>query len=86
MHHIQKQVFEGRKLTPQELKSALDVNFGYHVDAALHAARPKSSLNEHDVHEIVKYIVEQNCTLDLSAIKNEVYRHISASIPATSIY
>lgn len=86
VYAIQKQVFEDRKLTLQELKGALDANFGYAVGAAPHAGAPKSSLNEQDVYDIVKRIVEQNGTLDPSAIKNEVYRQLSASAPATPTY
>ncbi|PWC19029.1 glycyl radical diol dehydratase GrpM [Brenneria corticis] len=78
VYAIQKQVFEERKITQQELKSALDANFGYPVGAR--AAAATSSLDEQDIYAVVKRVIEQNGELDPAAIKNEVYRQLTSGI------
>lgn len=82
VYAIQKQVFEDRKLTLQELKGALDANFGYPVGGNPHHAPAKSSLNEQDIHEMVKRIIDRHGSLDPAAIKDEVYRQLSATSAA----
>ncbi|VTQ52209.1 4-hydroxyphenylacetate decarboxylase large subunit [Campylobacter jejuni] len=78
VYAIQKQVFEDRKLSLTELKSALDANFGHAIGSAPHAAGGKSSLGEQEIHEMVKRIIEQHGSLDPAAIKNEVYRQLAS--------
>lgn len=78
VYAIQKQVFEDRKLSLSELKSALDANFGYPVGANPHTPAAKSSLNEQDIYAVVKRIIEQHGALDPAAIKNEVYRQLTS--------
>lgn len=82
VYAIQKQVFEDRKLSLSELKSALDANFGYPVGANPHTPAAKSSLNEQDIYDVVKRIIEQHGALDPAAIKNEVYRQLTSGSAA----
>lgn len=86
VYAIQKQVFEDKKITLHELKGALDANFGYPVgNGAVSDTSAKSSLNEQDVYDVVKRVIEQNGALDPAAIKNEVYRQLTSGIkPASS--
>jgi formate C-acetyltransferase len=79
VYAMQKQVFEDRKLTLNELKSALDANFGHAVGSSSHAAAGKSSLGEQEIHEMVKRIIETHGALDASAIKAEVYRQLASN-------
>lgn len=74
VYAIQKQVFEDRKLTLNELKGALDANFGQQVGSVA----AKSSLGEQDVYEVVKRIIDSHGSLDPAAIKNEVYRQLAS--------
>ena len=82
VYAIQKQVFEDRKLSLDELKSALDANFGHATGSAPHAAGVKSSLGEQEIHEMVKRIIDQHGYLDPAAIKNEVYRQLASGTPS----
>jgi len=78
VYAIQKQVFEDRKVTLNELKGALDANFGHQAGSVA----AKSSLGEQDVYDIVKRIIDSHGSLDPSAIKNEVYRQLSSGTSA----
>lgn len=82
VYAIQKQVFEDRKLSMTELKSALDANFGHAIGSVPHQAGGKSSLGEQEIHEMVKRIINQHGSLDPAAIKNEVYRQLASSTSA----
>ncbi|MFD1801407.1 glycyl radical diol dehydratase GrpM [Mixta tenebrionis] len=86
VYAIQKQVFEDRKLTLQELKSALEANFGYPIGGSPNGAQAKSSLSEQDIYQVVKRIMEQHGSLNPAAIKDEVYRQLSSgsAAPAAS--
>lgn len=84
VYAIQKQVFEDRRLTLQELKGALDANFGYPVGGTPHSAAAKSSLGEQDIYEVVKRIIDRHGSLNPAEIKNEVYRQLASASPATS--
>jgi len=79
VYAIQKQVFEDRRLTLQELKSALDANFGYPTGSSPQSAPAKSSLGEQEIYAIVKGIIERDGSLDPATIKNEVYRQLSGT-------
>ncbi|VDR27886.1 Formate acetyltransferase 1 [Raoultella terrigena] len=72
-------------MTLQELKDALDANFGYPVGANTQGAPAKTSLGEQDIYEVVKRIIDQHGSLNPAAIKNEVYRQLSSTsaAPAT---
>jgi pyruvate formate-lyase/glycerol dehydratase family glycyl radical enzyme len=85
VYAIQKQVFEDRRMTLQELKGALDANFGYPVGGTACNASAKPSLGEQEIYEVVKRIIDQNGSLNPAAIKNEVYRQLSntGAAPAT---
>lgn len=69
-------------MTLQELKDALDANFGYPVGANPQGATAKTSLGEQDIYEVVKRIIDQHGSLNPAAIKNEVYRQLSSSSAA----
>lgn len=84
VYAIQKQVFEDRRLTLQELKGALDANFGYPVGGTGHSAAAKSSLGEQDIYEVVKRIIDRHGSLNPAEIKNEVYRQLASTSPAPS--
>ncbi|RLM15297.1 glycyl radical enzyme [Gibbsiella quercinecans] len=77
VYAIQKQVFEDRKVALDELKSALDTNYGYPIGGAPHAAAGKAALGEQDIYAVVKRIIDQHGALDPAAIKKEVYRQLS---------
>ncbi len=82
VYALQKQVFEDRKLTLQELKGALDANFGYSSGSNPHDASAKSSLGEQDIYDVVKRIIDQHGSLNPAVIKNEVYRQLASAAPA----
>ncbi|ELT9605144.1 TPA: glycyl radical protein [Raoultella planticola] len=84
VYAIQKQVFEDRRLTLQELKGALDANFGYPVGGNPRSAAAKSSLGEQDIYEVVKRIIDRHGSLNPAEIKNEVYRQLASVTPAPS--
>ncbi|WP_159566658.1 glycyl radical diol dehydratase GrpM [Budvicia diplopodorum] len=84
VYAIQKQVFEDHRLSVQELKEALNANFGYPVGAQSTAAASKASLNEQEIYEVVKRVIAQNGSLDAGSIKNEVYRQLSSGGAAAS--
>lgn len=84
VYAIQKQVFEDRRLTLQELKGALDANFGYPVGGNPHSAAAKSSLGEQDIYEVVKRIIDRHGSLNPAEIKNEVYRQLASVTPVPS--
>ena len=84
VYALQKQVFEDRKLTLQELKSALDANFGSTLGGDPHAAAAKSSLGEQEIYDVVKRIIDEHGSLNPAAIKNEVYRQLASSSAAPS--
>lgn len=87
VYAIQKQVFEDQKLSMQELKNALAANFGYPVGSSNSSVSggAKSSLNEQEIYDVVKRIIEQNGSLDPMAIKNEVYRQLASSnVPSSA--
>ena len=82
VYAIQKQVFEDGRLTLQELKNALDANFGYTATAVPHSGGTRASLGEQDIYAVVKRIIDQHGALDPAAIKNEVYRQLAANSAA----
>ncbi|HAT1611478.1 TPA: glycyl radical protein [Raoultella planticola] len=84
VYAIQKQVFEDRRLTLQELKGALDANFGYPVGGHPHSAAAKSSLGEQDIYAVVKRIIDRHGSLNPAEIKNEVYRQLASASPDSS--
>jgi len=82
VYAIQKQVFEDRRMTLQELKGALDANFGYAAGTSPQHGAAKSSLGEQDIYEVVKRIIDQHGALNPAAIKDEVYRQLTQSTAA----
>ncbi len=73
-------MFEDRRLTLQELKGALDANFGYPVGGNPHSAAAKSSLGEQDIYEVVKRIIDRHGSLNPAEIKTKSIASSPASL------
>lgn len=91
LYAIQKNVFEDKRITMYELKSALDENFGYPVGATLSTSKDFSMnsekpLNEDRIYQIVNDIISSNKITDITAIKDEVYRTIQQSTNTSAKY
>lgn len=83
VYAMQKQVFDDKKLSLAELKTALDANFDYQGQPQ---TTSRMSLGEDEINALVQRIVEQNGALEPAAIKEEVYRQLSETnvTPASS--
>ncbi|SOC09358.1 glycyl radical protein [Rhodobacter maris] len=73
VYAMKKFVFDGKKLTMAELKEALDANFG--MVASSNA--PSGEMSEAQVYEAVKKVLASNASLDVAALKDEVYRTLA---------
>jgi len=83
VYAIQKNVFEDKKLSMAELKEALDANFGLPV-GGVGAAAASEDVTEAQVYEAVRKVLSSCNSLDVSALKDEVYRSLSAGKAATA--
>ncbi|MDR3438618.1 glycyl radical protein [Telmatospirillum sp.] len=77
VYAIQKQVFEDKKITLEELKQALDANFGQPIGGAAASASVSGDLTEDQVYAAVKKVLSRSNSMDVSALKDEVYRTLS---------
>ncbi len=83
VYAIQKNVFEDKKISLEELKQALEANFGFPVGVA--SADPssvKGDVSEELVYEAVRKVLSRSGSMDVSALKSEVYRTLAAEVPA----
>lgn len=85
VYAIQKHVFEDRTITLEQLKQALDANFGYPVGTTLeeNTGSTNTAITEDKVYEIVRKILSVNNSIDPAVLKNEVYRQLAASNNST---
>ncbi|PTV93989.1 cobalamin-independent glycerol dehydratase large subunit [Rhodobacter aestuarii] len=73
VYAMKKFVWDDKKLTMAELKEALDANFGM----AMGADAPTGEMSEAQIYEAVKKVLATNASLDVAALKDEVYRTLS---------
>ncbi|MFD2174256.1 glycyl radical protein [Rhodobacter lacus] len=79
VYAMKKFVFDGKKLTMAELKEALDANFGMVAGAGT----PAAEMTEAQIYDAVKKVLASNASLDVAALKDEVYRTLaSGAAPA----
>lgn len=78
VYAIQKNVFEDKKLSLAQLKEALDANFGLPVGAG-GAAAGGGDPTEEQVYAAVRKVLSANGSLDVAALKTEVYRTLAGS-------
>lgn len=76
VYAMQKHVFDEGKISLEELKGALDANFGHGIGEKV-ASNTSSPYAEQDVYAVVKRIIDQNSSLSPAAIKDEVYRQLN---------
>lgn len=85
VYAIQKNVFEDKKITLNELKQALEANFGHPVGVAKSdPACVTGDLTEDLVYEAVRKVLSRSDSMDVSALKSEVYRTLSADAPVAA--
>ncbi|ABC21704.1 glycyl radical protein [Rhodospirillum rubrum] len=75
VYAIQKNVFEDKKITLAEMKEALDANFGLPVGGSAPSAG--GDFTEEQVFAAVRKVLSSNGSMDVSALKGEVYRTLS---------
>ncbi|PWC32877.1 glycyl radical protein [Azospirillum sp. TSO35-2] len=77
---IQKHVFEDGKLTLAELKEAVDANFGLSAGVAMPASGAAAGdLTEEQVYAAVRKVLSASGSLDIAALRGEVYRTLAGS-------
>ena len=90
---MQKHVFENKEITPAQLKEALDNNFGYPVDSSTQAEKAfdaqrvsggnvsvnTNQTDEQKVYDIVKRILSENGSADLTEVTNAVNSSIQSA-------
>ena len=80
VYAMKKFVWDDKKLTMAELKEALDANFGLGT-----GANAPAEMSESQIYEAVKKVLAANASLDVAALKDEVYRTLSTgAAPAAS--
>lgn len=84
MYAIQKNVFEDKKITLAQLKEAMDANFGKDA-GAVPSAPISGEITEDKVYEAVRKVLSSCGSMDVDALKNEVYRNLSGSASAPAI-
>jgi len=72
IYAVQKNVFEDKRLTIEQVKEALDANFGYPVGGAEGAAG--QDVSEAQVYDAVRKALSNGGSMDVEALKKEVYR------------
>ncbi|KAA5607056.1 glycyl radical protein [Roseospira marina] len=84
VYAIQKHVFEDKKLSLAELKEALDANFG--LPNGQSASPAAGEVTEDQVYEAVRKVLASANSLDVNALKSQVYQSLSggAAAPASS--
>ena len=79
VYAVQKNVFEDKTITMDQLKRALDGNFGYPVGTLLPSSSPASDdISEDKVYAAVRKVLSNSGSMDVNALKNEVYRTLAA--------
>ncbi|SFO24319.1 glycerol dehydratase, cobalamin-independent, large subunit [Cohaesibacter marisflavi] len=81
VYAMKKFVFDEKKISPAELKEALVNNFGQPVGGAAPAA---AELSEDQVYAAVRKVLANNNSMDVSALKDQVYQTLGSSSSAPS--
>lgn len=89
MYAIQKNVFEDKKITMEQLKQALEHNFGYGnapeptagTAAAQNAVSGLDKLTEQQIYEAIKNVLTESSSMDL----NDLYQKLSAGTANNNI-
>lgn len=76
VYAIQKQIFEDKRLSLAELKQALDANFGYPIGDSAHTAAG-DNFTEEQVQAAVRKVLASAGSMDVNALKSEVYRALA---------
>lgn len=84
VYAIQKHVFEDKNITMDQLKAALDANFGHNVNGVNTACISNSStdVTEMQIYEAVKRILSNSGSIDISDIQSRISSEFS-SAPTT---
>ncbi len=83
VYAIQKNVFDDKKITMPQLKDALDNNFGHAVGESC-CTPAGSELTEDQVYAAVRKVLSSNGSMDVAAIKQEVYKTLGGNSPAAA--
>lgn len=76
VYAMKKFVFDEKKLSMAELKEALDANFGLAIGQKANAVGG-GELTEGQIYEAVRKVLSSNRSMDVTALKEEVYRTLS---------
>ncbi|TNM60988.1 glycyl radical protein [Aliirhizobium smilacinae] len=76
VYAMKKFVFDEKKLSMAELKEALDANFGLAIGQKANAVGG-GELTEGQIYEAVRKVLSSNKSMDVTALKEEVYRTLS---------
>lgn len=75
VYAIQKHVFEDKDVSMQQLKDALNANFGYSADcntAPCTSSSSSSDISEAQIYEVVKKILSSAGSVDLANIQSKI--------------
>lgn len=86
VYAMKKHIFDDKKLSLGDLKKALDANFGYAVGGGAPAPTTAGTgaFSEDQVYAAVKKVLASAGSLDVAALKGEVYRTLSGGTPVSS--
>lgn len=76
VYAMKKFVFDEKKISMAELKEALDANFGLAIGQKANTAGG-GELTEGQIYEAVRKVLSSNKSMDVTALKEEVYRTLS---------
>jgi pyruvate formate-lyase/glycerol dehydratase family glycyl radical enzyme len=82
VYAMQKHVFEDKDVTMEQLKEALNSNFGHSIDcnaAPCTSANNSSDITEAQIYEVVKKILSSAGSVDLSNIQNKITSELQGS-------
>ncbi|WP_313197739.1 glycyl radical protein [Rhizobium sp.] len=76
VYAMKKFVFDEKKISMAELKEALDANFGLAIGQKANAVGA-GELTEGQIYDAVRKVLSSNKSMDVTALKEEVYRTLS---------
>ncbi len=83
LYAIHKNVFEDKRLTLEQIKEALDANFGFPVGASdANPAGCTGDVSEDQVYEAVRKVLSSGGSMDVASFKAEVYRSLGSGSAA----
>jgi len=85
VYAIQKHVFEDKNITMDQLKAALDANFGHAVNSVNAPSASNSSVDvtEMQIYEAVKRILSNSGSIDISEIQSRISSEFTS--PKTTV-